>query len=81
MAVVHRCKKIKAGHYIYRGFEVRCLGYFEAEHRIVWECVDEYGCGFGHSFTLRDCKQQIDWELDSEEGRRHNEKIKREFNV
>lgn len=63
----HTAKRISAGHYIYRGYKVTCLGYYEPEHRVVWEAEDENGCGFAHSFSLRDTKRLIDECLDKEE--------------
>lgn len=56
-------KKIKAGHYLYRGFKINCLGYVGGSG-ICWEAVDENGGGFAHSNTLRTTKHLIDWELD-----------------
>ena len=59
-------KRIRSGHYIYRGYEIRkypaegLLG----KARYIWEAVDEYNCGFAHSSTLGYCKQCIDEELD-----------------
>lgn len=61
----HKAKRLSKGHYLYRGFEIICVGYYEPEHRIAWEAVDENGCGFAHSFSLKDTKAEIDYELDS----------------
>ena len=60
----YKAKRISAGHYIYRGFQVISVGYYEPEHRVCWEAVDEHGCGFAHSYSLRDTKNEIDYELD-----------------
>ena len=69
----YRAKRIRKGHYEYRGFEIECVGYFEPEKRVCWECVDpKDGCAFGHSYTLKDCKSEIDRELE----RGQNEKSK-----
>ena len=57
-------KKISRGHYVYRGYDIWCCGYYEPEHSIVWEAVDEYGGGFAKSFRLRDTKLLIDYELN-----------------
>lgn len=65
--MTYRAKRISAGHYIYRDYKVNCLGYYEPEHHIVWEAEDENGCGFAHSFTLRDTKRMIDEYLDKKE--------------
>jgi hypothetical protein len=32
----HTIKIISPGHYEYRGFEIRCLGYYPPERSIVW---------------------------------------------
>ena len=61
----HICKKISRGHYKYRGFEIVCAGYYNPEHRVCWEAIDTDGIsGFAHSYTLRDVKREIDYELD-----------------
>lgn len=59
----HIAKRISAGHYIYRGFQINRVGYYPREKRVAWEYVDENGCGYGNSFSLRDCKFWIDEEL------------------
>lgn len=61
----HKAKRLSKGHYLYRGFEIICVGYYEPEHHIAWEAVDKNGCGFAHSFSLKETKAEIDWELDS----------------
>ena len=58
-----KAKRISKWHYEYRGFEIICIGYYPPEHRVVWECVDENGNGFGHDYSLRGCKFWIDEEL------------------
>ena len=59
-----KAKRLGRGHYQYRGFEIVCLGYYNPEHQIVWECVDENGQGFGQGYTLSECKMWIDEEID-----------------
>ncbi len=41
----HRCKKIRKGVYEYRGVTIECLGYYEPDHRVVWEgsCDGSFG--------------------------------------
>lgn len=63
----HRAKRISAGHYIYRGFEITCVGYYHPEHCVCWEATDNYGCGFAHGFSLAMTKELIDNELDNKE--------------
>lgn len=61
----HTAKRLGKGHYLYRGFEIMCVGYYPPEHRICWECIDEDGMsGFGHGFSLNECKMWIDIEID-----------------
>ena len=45
---MYKATKIERGHYKYRGFDILCVGYYNPEHRVCWECVDENGQGFGH---------------------------------
>ena len=54
MANKHTAKRISGGHYMYRGFQIICIGYYNPEHRVCWEAVDEHGCGFAHSNSLKD---------------------------
>ena len=58
-----KAKRIAKGHYEYRGFKIICIGYYHPERRVVWECVDENGNGFGHDYSLKACKFWIDEEL------------------
>ena len=58
-----KAKRISKWHYEYRGFEIICIGYYNPEHKVVWECVDKNGHGFGHDFSLKGCKFWIDEEL------------------
>lgn len=60
----YRAKRLSSGEYLYRGFKIICIGYYNPDQHVVWEAVDEHGCGFAHSFSLRDTKAEIDWELD-----------------
>ena len=56
-------KKISSGHYIYKGYEINCLGYYPPEQSVVWEAIDGNGCGFAHAHTLKEVKILIDSEL------------------
>ena len=60
----YKAKRISNGFYIYRGYEIHCIGYYRPEHKIVWEAVDENGCAFAHSYSLRDTKIFIDEEIN-----------------
>lgn len=62
----YRAKKISKGHYLYRGFEIICVGYYSPEKRVCWEAVDERGCAFAHGFSLKECKMWIDIEYEKE---------------
>ena len=52
--------KISKGHYTYKGIQINCIGYYPPEKRVVWEAVDKDGCGFCHSFPLKDTIRLID---------------------
>ena len=56
----YKAKRISAGHYIYRGYKVTCIGYYPPERKVVWEAEDENGNGFAHAFSLKCCKYWID---------------------
>lgn len=60
----HRAKRLSRGHYLYRGYEVICVGYHAPDNKIVWEAVDKDGSGFAHSYSLTDTKLLIDEEID-----------------
>lgn len=69
--VKHRCKRLRTGKYLYRGVEITCVGYYEPEHRVVWEGsvirhdVSKYcPCGDYHGYSLREVKMFIDEDLD-----------------
>lgn len=64
MKITHKAKRIRAGKYIYRGYEIYCCGYYPPEQRVVWEAADENGCGFAHDYSLKGVKKLIDLDLD-----------------
>ena len=49
---------------IFRGYEIYCCGYYPPEQRVVWEAVDENGCGFAHYYSLKGVKKLIDQSLN-----------------
>lgn len=55
-----KAKRLRAGKYLYKGYVITCVGYYQPERRVVWEAEDEHGNGFAHSFSLRDTKRLID---------------------
>jgi hypothetical protein len=58
-------KRISKGEYEYRGFIVRCFGYYHPEQRVVWEGVDEStGEGVARGYTKREAMGEIDYFLD-----------------
>lgn len=69
----NKAKRLSRGHYLYRGYKINCVGYYEPEQRVVWEAVDEYGCGFAQSYTLREVKCEIDYELDHRKKQQEDE--------
>lgn len=58
-----KTKRICAGRYEYRGFEIQCVYDYDPEGRSVWQCIDKDGSAFGHSYTLREAKREIDDEI------------------
>lgn len=60
----YKLKRIRAGKYEYRGIHINCIGYYNPEHRVCWEAIDEYGCGFAHAYSLKECKNLVDIDLD-----------------
>lgn len=63
----HKAKRISAGRYLYRGFEIISVGYYYPEHCVCWEAVDHDGSGFAQGTSLTMTKRLIDEELDKEE--------------
>lgn len=59
----HKCKKIRAGQYLYRGVTITYIGYYPPEQKEVWEGSINLG-GDYRGFTLKEIKQQIDDDLD-----------------
>lgn len=65
----HRCKKISRGHYLYRGVEIICIGYYPPEQRVVWEGsiistkAEKIECGDYHGFTKKEIMMWIDEDL------------------
>ncbi len=57
-----KAKRISKGKYLYRGCIIECVGYYHPEHRVCWECIDNHGNGFGHGYSLKECKMWIDEE-------------------
>lgn len=55
-----RAKRIKRGHYLYKGYHIYCIGYHAPDKKVVWEAADENECGFAHSYSLRETKALID---------------------
>ncbi|MCM1439493.1 MAG: hypothetical protein NC131_09895 [Roseburia sp.] len=57
-------KKIKAGKYSYRGFEITNHGYYPPDKCIWWEAIDnQTQCADFHAHTLRDIIKLIDEDL------------------
>ncbi len=59
----YKAKRLSRGHYIYRGFHINGF-YYNFEHRVCWEAIDHDGSGFAHSYSLKETKKWIDYELD-----------------
>lgn len=65
--VKHTAHRISSGLYLYRGFGVRCVGYYNPEHKVCWEAFDDRGYGFAHSYSLKDTKFWIDKTIEEYE--------------
>jgi len=52
--------KIKKGHYIYKGFLIYSIGYYNPEQCVCWEAVDINGNGCAHGFSKKECMMWID---------------------
>lgn len=61
-----KAKRICAGRYEYRGFKIECIYDYDPERRNVWQCIDKDGSCFGHSYTLREAKREVDEEISLE---------------
>jgi len=60
-----RAKRIAKGEYMYKGYKIRFFGYYEPEHRVVWEAIDESTSeGVAHGFTKKECMREIDYFTD-----------------
>ena len=70
---IHKHIKLSPGHYMYRGYQIDCIGYYPPERRVVWEAVDHDGCGFAHSHSLRTSKILIDQLLDTDDKEEHHD--------
>lgn len=58
-------KKISSGEYVYRGFRIHNCGYYEPEHKVIWEGIDEEtGEGIARGFSKRQVMREIDYSLD-----------------
>lgn len=69
MKNLNRPVKIKSGEYLYKGYRIVCIGYYEPEHRIVWEAENlETGCGDFHAYTKREIIDFIDEYFNQEKG-------------
>lgn len=55
------CKRIKAGKYLYRGWLISSVGYYEPEKRVCWEAYDpKTGWSDFHGYSKREVKSLID---------------------
>ena len=39
----YTAKRLGKGLYLYRGFRIECVGYYNPDHRVCWEAIDENG--------------------------------------
>jgi len=60
-----KAKRISQGEYVYRGFRIHCVGYYEPEHHIAWEAIEEStGEGVARGFSKREVMCEIDYFMD-----------------
>ena len=55
-------KKLRAGRYLYHGYELVKFPYHQPDHSVVWEAVcpdDELMC-VAHDYTLQALKKRVD---------------------
>ena len=51
--------------YLYKGYKISNLGYYQPDHCVCWEAVDKDGCACFHGNTLREVEMLIndsEWE-------------------
>jgi len=57
--------KIRSGKYLYRGYVVSNLGYYQPEQKVVWEAHDEStGEAVAHGYTKKEVLLAIDGFLE-----------------
>jgi hypothetical protein len=61
---MNKTKKIRQGQYEYRGFVINNCGYYEPEHKTVWEGIDKEGNGIARGYTKKDVMYEIDFILN-----------------
>ena len=63
------CKRIESGSYLYRGYILNNIGYYEPDHCVIWEACPQSApnCADFHALTKKDLKQIIDDYLDKDD--------------
>lgn len=60
-------KKIRAGRYQYRGYEVVCIGYHQPDHCVWWEATSIDSPGVGCLCFHGNTKREVKWRIDEYE--------------
>ena len=60
----NRAKRLCSGKYLYRGFVIERVGYMSNDCKVGWEVNDGDGSSFGQSFSLREAKLCVDYEIE-----------------
>ena len=61
MSKKEKLVKVSAGHYKYKGQDIRFYGYYNPDKHAWWEAVnEETGCADYHYTTLRQIIKEID---------------------
>lgn len=72
---MEKCRRIKKGHYLYKGYEIINHGYYQSESCVYWEAVNlETGCSDFHAKTKGLIKILID-ESTKEDEKKGNKNI------
>lgn len=70
-----KSKRIKKGHYLYKGYEIKCHGYYQPDGCVYWEAINPItDCADFHAKTKSLIMFLID-ESEKEDAKRNNNNI------
>lgn len=71
---MEKCRRIRKGHYSYRGYEIICRGYYEPEGCVYWEAINhKTNCSDFHAKTKGLIKILIDEGIKRDEEKANRE--------